>query len=70
MIDSTSRQKDRLKDYLKSGDLKLSDEEIKSLDQAGAKYQTWKGKQRVWKALPWVVITCGGFALKRYWLGQ
>ncbi|ORY75371.1 NADP-dependent oxidoreductase domain-containing protein [Leucosporidium creatinivorum] len=70
VIVTTSRQKSRLEDYLHSGDLELSDKEIKQLDEAGGKFQAWKTKQKALKAVAWGLFAVEGLALVRWWISR
>lgn len=42
----TSRSEERLKDYLAAGDLVLSEEDIRNIDEAGARFDFWQYGKR------------------------
>jgi len=46
VIVTSSRQKERLEDYLSAGDLELTPAELASIDKAGASLWSWKLKRR------------------------
>ncbi|KAK4701274.1 hypothetical protein P7C70_g4962, partial [Phenoliferia sp. Uapishka_3] len=57
VIVTTSRSKERLEDYLHAGDLELSEEDIKDIDEAGAKFKVHQIARRA----AWLTLAAGAF---------
>ncbi|KAI5478666.1 NADP-dependent oxidoreductase domain-containing protein [Pseudohyphozyma bogoriensis] len=64
VIVTTSRQKERLEDYLHAGSLKLTDDEIKQIDDAGAAFRL---TQKTKKATSAAVTVLTSLAVAAYW---
>ncbi|KAM0754073.1 Aldo/keto reductase [Meredithblackwellia eburnea MCA 4105] len=64
VIVTTSRSKERLKDYLSAGDVTLTEEEIKDIDEAGAKL----GKSRLLKRAAGLTLVGAVVAGLRWWI--
>lgn len=57
MIITTSSRKDRLEGYLNVGDIDLTDDEVKSIDEAGAKGQLWdERKEKIRVIAKWTAV--------------
>lgn len=64
VIVTTSRTKERLEDYLSAGDLSLSEDDIKDIDEAGAKFNIYQLK---WRALGLAAVSAAFVGLK-WWI--
>lgn len=67
IIVTTSSKKERLESYLDVGDIELTKDDVKAIDEAGAKGEMWEAKKgRIAKGLKVAAVTAlGTYAVLR-----